>query len=45
VRLNNAISGIKESKFIQRVINPHAEIRPIKVIQLAPMPINEMSGE
>jgi hypothetical protein len=45
VRLNNAISGIKESQFIQRVKNPHAEMRPIKVIQLAPMPIDEMSGE
>ena len=45
MRLNNAISGIKESKFIQRVINPHAEMQPTRVIQLAPMPINEMSEE
>ncbi len=45
MRLNNAISGAKESQFIQRVKNPHAEMRPIKVIQLAPMPIDEMSRE
>ncbi len=45
MRLNNAISGTKESQFVQRVKNPHAEMRPIKVIQLAPMPINEMGGE
>jgi hypothetical protein len=43
VRLNNAISGTKESQFIQRVTNPHPEMRPIKVIKLAPMPINEIS--
>jgi hypothetical protein len=45
MRLNNAISGAKESQFIQRVKNPHAEMRPIKVIQLAPMPIDEMRRE
>ena len=45
VRLNNAINGAKESSFIQRVKNPHAEMRPTKVIQLAPMPTYEMSGE
>ena len=45
MRLNNAISGAKESQFIQRVKNPHAEMRQIKVIQLAPMPIDEMRRE
>jgi hypothetical protein len=45
MRLNNAISGTKESQFVQRVKNPHAEMRPIEVIQLAPMPINKMTGE
>jgi hypothetical protein len=45
VRLNNAISGIKESQFIQRVTNPHVKMRPTRIIQLAPMPIDEMSGK
>jgi sulfatase maturation enzyme AslB (radical SAM superfamily) len=45
IRLNNAISGIKESQFIQRVTNPHAKIRPTKVIQLAPMPIDQINEE
>ncbi|MES2961952.1 MAG: hypothetical protein V4694_06165 [Pseudomonadota bacterium] len=45
VRLNNAINGSKENQYIQRVKNPHAEMRPIRVIQLAPMPTDEMGEE
>jgi hypothetical protein len=45
IRLNNAISGIKESQFIQRVTNPHAEIRPTEVTRLARMSIYQINEE